>query len=181
MSKSVRRDLFLLASAENLDEMCDLYETIEGRRHPMTPPSTAHQRVLGNLFAQLARLARGMPYEVYLSMFEVRLDVQGQLNIVRPDIIVVDTSQVLDERGFSGIPALVVEVITVETALRDRREKLHLYEQAGIARYWVVDPVYLTLQEFTFGQNRSHDACGPDAWVKVDALDGSINLADVFL
>ena len=71
-----------MASAEKLDVPCGFYETIEGRQYPMTPPSTAHQRVVGNLFAQLARLARGMPYEVYLSTFEVRLDVAGQLNSV---------------------------------------------------------------------------------------------------
>ena len=93
----------------------------------------------------------------------------------------MDTRQALDERGFSGIPTLLVEVITVETALRDKREKLQLYERAGIPRYWVLDPLHLTLQEFIFGQNRSHEAYGPDAWVKVDPLEGSINLADVFL
>jgi|GEM_PF-4602362 len=60
-------------------------------------------------------------------------------SVVQPEILVCTSAQVTPER-IMGAPRLVIEVIAPLTALYDRREKLDLYENAGVREYLIVDP-----------------------------------------
>jgi len=48
-------------------------------------------------------------------------------------------------RFLEDIPILAVEILSPSTALRDLNTKFVRYERAGIASYWVVDPIELRL------------------------------------
>jgi Uma2 family endonuclease len=39
-----------------------------------------------------------------------------------------------------GAPALAIEVLSPHHSGRDRRHKLDLYGESGVAEYWIVDP-----------------------------------------
>ncbi len=43
--------------------------------------------------------------------------------------------------------------LSPESLARDQREKLHLYEQAGVLEYWIVHPVDKTVSIFRRGQD----------------------------
>ena len=44
------------------------------------------------------------------------------------------------DRGYEGVPKLIVEVISPSSVKRDRIEKRELYECMGVEHYWLIDP-----------------------------------------
>lgn len=55
-----------------------------------------------------------------------------------PDVIVCDDGG--DDRRLTGVPHLVVEVLSSNRSA-DTVRKLRKYAEAGVLRYWIVDPV----------------------------------------
>jgi hypothetical protein len=61
--------------------------------------------------------------------------------VVAPDLLFVSTGrkQLLSNRGITGAPDLVVEILSESSERRDRGAKRQLYARYGVARYWIVD------------------------------------------
>jgi len=117
------------------------HELIFGVHHVTPAPGSRHQRALREL---LIRLAATCPprLEVLPAPFAwVITDPAGTRHEVQPDLLVVtsgpDRARLEDE-----VPALVVEILSPGAAnrARDLEDKFALYEAAGVAAYWVVDP-----------------------------------------
>ena len=116
------------------------HELIDGAHHVTPSPATLHQRVVGNLYFLIrSHVERHGGGEVFLSPFDV---VFSFFDVVVPDLIVVTDAHRggLTEKHFRGAPDLIVEVSSPRTRGRDAGAKLALYERAGVAEYWVVDP-----------------------------------------
>lgn len=60
-------------------------------------------------------------------------------DVLQPDILVARRAAVT-ERDVSGVPLLVVEVLSASTRRRDLGDKLTAYRDAGCPAYWIVDP-----------------------------------------
>lgn len=60
-----------------------------------------------------------------------------------PDLQVITTDQreILQDTLVAGSPALVVEIISPESGVRDCGKKFIEYERAGIREYWIIDPI----------------------------------------
>jgi Uma2 family endonuclease len=60
---------------------------------------------------------------------------------VQPDLFVVRKAAGRRLRKWSdvGVPVLAVEVLSPSTASRDRGKKRRIYQEAGVAEYWIVD------------------------------------------
>lgn len=58
-----------------------------------------------------------------------------------PDLVFVsrEHSTRIGPKHLAGTPDLVVEIVSPESAARDRVTKLREYERAGIPEYWIVD------------------------------------------
>jgi Uma2 family endonuclease len=135
----------------------------DGRRHELldgailvTPsPGFAHQFVLMALI-DLLRPAVPTGLELIPGPFDVAL---AQRTVVVPDLLVAPRSQ-FTARDLPGVPLLVVEIRSPSTALIDRTTKRHLYEQAGVPSYWLVDPIEpsITVLQLVDGQysERAH-------------------------
>jgi Uma2 family endonuclease len=98
-------------------------------------PSKLHQRAVGNLYI----LLRGVcPAE--LEVFLAPTDYQPtRTRSLQPDLLVVSRSD--PGGGAVTTPlALAVEVLSPSSRSIDRLLKRELYEQAGVAQYWLVDP-----------------------------------------
>jgi Uma2 family endonuclease len=85
-------------------------------------------------FLQAHRVGRifSAPFDVVFSKFDV----------VEPDLLYVSNARqdVLTAQHVRGAPDLVVEIGSPGTRERDETIKRRLYEQSGVAEYWVVDP-----------------------------------------
>lgn len=77
--------------------------------------------------------------EVYPAPFAVNLDANDK-NWVEPDISVICDKNKLTDRGCSGAPDFIIEVVSPSSRKHDYSLKNALYSQAGVREYWIVDP-----------------------------------------
>jgi Uma2 family endonuclease len=124
------------------------HELIDGEHYVTPAPNLRHQAVLQNLnyllhgFVKEHRLGR---------VFFAPLDVVFTFHdVVEPDLIYVshERDSILTAANLQGAPDLVVEVLSPSTRRRDELLKRGLYERAGVAEYWVVDPVAETVKVY---------------------------------
>jgi len=61
---------------------------------------------------------------------------------VQPDVLYVspDRSDRIEEKGITGAPDLIMEIVSPSTSHRDVFDKKRLYEQTEVCEYWIVDP-----------------------------------------
>ena len=71
-------------------------------------------------------------------------DILSDNTAVQPDVVVI-AKVPIPEHGYIEGALLVVEVLSPSTALYDLNTKFKLYERAGVASYWVIDPVKLRM------------------------------------
>lgn len=164
-------------------------ELIDGEAVLMSPPSTVHQKISGELFRQLANFLEGKKCEVFSAPFGVRLfekDGDSPENVdtmVEPDISVICDRDKLDRYGCKGAPDLIVEILSPSTQRRDRLIKLELYQRAGVREYWLVSPEEQTVQVllFTNGLLLPRELYKKGDVAKVNVLEGCfLELEKVF-
>ena len=57
---------------------------------------------------------------------------------VVPDVLVVHDRKNLRDTYYCRIPKFVVEIVSPATVLHDRKDKLKIYQEAGVQEYWIV-------------------------------------------
>lgn len=117
-------------------------ELIEGRLSYQAAPSRIHQKVLNAVNNAIYNYikAKGGPCEVYPAPFAVKI-FEGRTTILEPDISVICDPEKLTDRGCSGAPDWVVEIVSPSSVSNDYIEKLQLYAEAGVREYWIVNPM----------------------------------------
>ena len=118
----------------------------------MSPtPTPSHQTIV----FRFARLIQDFTDEnqagkVFVSPLDV---VLSQHRVVQPDVFFISNGNkgIIQDR-IRGVPDLAVEVISPGTWKRDRVEKKALYEQVGIAEYWIVDPESRSIEVFALAK-----------------------------
>ncbi len=131
------------------------WELIDGVAYAMSPgPTTLHQSILGELFAQIHNFLIGHSCKVIPAPFDVRLNADKDDNtVVQPDISVVCDRSKLNEKGCKGAPDLVIEILSPASSSRDKVLKFNKYLEAGVREYWLVDPSDKTVMVFSFEEN----------------------------
>lgn len=116
-------------------------ELIDGQIYDMAPPSTTHQRICGRLHQAIANYIdrNNGNCEVFSAPFAVFLNKDSK-NYVEPDISVICAPEKLTDRGCTGAPDWIIEIISPGNPEHDYVRKLNLYLDAGVREYWIVDP-----------------------------------------
>ena len=122
-------------------------ELIDGQIYYMAAPSRIHQKILNAVNNTIFNYIRskGGPCEVYPAPFAVKLFSGDDRNVVEPDISVICDPNKLTDRGCTGAPDWIVEIISPTTASHDYIRKLNLYADAGVREYWIIDPIKKTV------------------------------------
>lgn len=119
-------------------------EYLNGEVFLLASPGMVHQIVSGNLFLQLSQSFIGKPCRVFAAPFDVVLPRAGtsDRNVCQPDLLIAcDFETQVDKKGrYTGIPSLVVEILSEATRTKDLFQKLQIYLRAGIREYWIVEP-----------------------------------------
>ncbi len=89
---------------------------------------------------------------VLVAPFDVRLP-RRLADPVEPDLIFFrkGNEPQSGDKLFTGVPDLVVEVLSPKTRRIDKGTKLEIYQEAGIPEYWLVDPLSRTVVTFRLG------------------------------
>ena len=116
-------------------------ELINGKFYDMAPPSRIHQRLVSKLTSAIDQYISDHhgSCEVYPAPFAVNLDADDK-DWVEPDVSVICDSNKLTDRGCSGAPDLVFEIVSPSSRRMDYNRKNTLYSDAGVREYWIVDP-----------------------------------------
>ncbi len=129
-----------------IDDIYDLpdgqrAELIDGEIYDMAPPSRRHQRFVMELSNAIHNFIKkkGGSCEVDIAPFAVFLNADDY-TYVEPDISVICDPAKLTEKGCSGAPDWIIEIVSPGSRRMDCMIKLFKYRSAGVREYWVVDP-----------------------------------------
>ncbi len=116
-------------------------ELIDGQIYFQAAPSRIHQEVLSFLHVEIANYIRSKndSCKVYPAPFAVKLFADKK-NIVEPDISVICDKNKLTDKGCTGAPDWIIEIVSPGNFRYDYIKKLNLYADAGVREYWIVDP-----------------------------------------
>ncbi len=113
-----------------------IYELIDGELISLPPATVFHQILRMEVVRALGVEA---PKGFLVSYAQSVL--VDRINEPRPDIVI------LRKKGADRTPVLaadvllVSEVISADSSVRDRQDKIELYARAGIPAYWIFDPL----------------------------------------
>lgn len=118
----------------------------------MSPtPTPSHQTIVMRLTFFLDAFVRSAKAgTVFVSPLDV---VLSEHRVVQPDVFFIsNANRDIIGNQIRGVPDLAVEVISRGSWKRDRVEKKALYEQVGIAEYWIIDPESRAIEVFALTQ-----------------------------
>ena len=131
-------------------------ELIDGQIYYMAPPSRIHQNLLFSISRVIADYIdqKGGSCEVDIAPFAVFLN-ENDKNYVEPDIAVICDPGKLNDRGCSGAPDWIIEIVSPASRKMDYFTKLFKYRTAGVREYWIVDPVKNLILIYNFDTSDS--------------------------
>ncbi|MBI5914930.1 MAG: Uma2 family endonuclease [Bacteroidetes bacterium] len=127
-------------------------ELLRGKIHKMAAPSRRHQGISFTIAREIAIALKHSPCKAYTAPFDVRLtrtkNNKQVKTVVQPDLCVICDITKLDDRGCSGAPELIIEIISPGNSKTEMKDKFELYQEAGVLEYWIVSPIEKTVQVF---------------------------------
>ena len=117
-------------------------EWVDGEVEMMAPVSVEHDdlvwwlRTVLRLYAQAKGLGSVHGPEVIVRLALIR---RKRL----PDVMFVskERASIVKTKKIDGVPDLIIEVVSLESAERDYLDKFEDYQRAGVREYWIVDPI----------------------------------------
>jgi Uma2 family endonuclease len=141
------------------------------------PPTERHQRILIWLAALLEFFTQDRDLgRVIAAPFEMRL--QDVPSSREPDILFVRSANLerLDGKRLNGPADLAIEIVSPDSATRDRRDKLAEYAAAGVTEYWLIDPRLgrYSFKAFVLSDEKVYEEIAPtlDGRITSTVVDG---------
>ena len=129
------------------------YQLINGELVQMAGATFGHQTFLLEMSAEMLVQTRVLdigtiviaPYDVHIDLF----------NTYQPDLLFVSHArrQILENRGITGAPDLVMEILSESTRRRDFNEKLPVYAANGVREVWIVNLEDATINVYSTGEH----------------------------
>lgn len=138
-------------------------EWADGEVIYLSPVSNRHDEIttflitLLNIYVKWKNLGR-----VFHEEFLVKLPGIGRSRL--PDIFFVASENADRVRNtyLEGAPDLAVEVVSLDSIDRDRREKRGEYARAGVREYWIVDPLENEVIFYRLSEKGKYKVVEPD-------------------
>ena len=152
--KSVKPKIYTEEDYYNLPENIRA-ELIDGELiYNQAAPSRKHQTILTKLLVSISNYidSKAGSCHVYPAPFAVKL-WEDRNTIVEPDISVICDEDKLTDRGCTGAPDWIIEIVSQGNPRHDYVLKLNLYNEAGVREYWIVDPAKESVWVYYFEES----------------------------
>jgi len=139
-----------------------LAEWVNGEIVMASPANLDHQNIAGFLYEVMKAFARMRQLGVIIQPpFQMRLTGSGR----EPDVIfVAEAHRDRIKRIYVDGPAdLAVEVVSPESAERDRQEKFAEYQEGSVSEYWLIDPDTRRAEFYQLGEDGRYRPIATDA------------------
>jgi Uma2 family endonuclease len=129
-----------------LPEDGNQYEIVGGVLELKPSPTTDHQRVIRQMDHVISDTCEST-YIMILSPIDVIL---SDKETRQPDLLMIHRSRadIVHKNGIYGPPDLVVELLSPNSAKRDRVMKLKSYAHLGVPEYWIADYEHQTIEQY---------------------------------
>lgn len=147
------KDAGTVKESSGFYDVPERYELIDGKRYDfLSSPRISHQVLVNQLCIMLDASCRAAGI-VITAPLDVHFDED---NMVQPDLVYIanETMSIIQGEAVRGAPDLLAEVLSPNTGRRDKQLKKELYARFGVREYWIVDPVYLTIDQFVLDGGR---------------------------
>ena len=139
----------------------DRIEIIGGKIYNMAPaPSRIHQQLISDISYELQHYIKrnNGSCKVYVAPFDVILinygeEANNSKNIVQPDISVICDKSKLTDKGCTGSPNMIIEVVSKFNPSNDYIRKAFLYEKYKVQEYWIVNPMKKNILVYNLTDN----------------------------
>lgn len=147
-------------------------ELIDGQFYYMASPSRIHQKLSGTIFRMIGNYIESNKgsCEAYYAPFAVKL-FDDSKTIVEPDISVICDRNKLTDKGCTGAPDWIIEIVSPSSSSHDYVKKLNLYMDAGVREYWIVNPQQQTILVYFFEEDIHVRQYTFDDTIKVNIYD----------
>lgn len=155
-------------------------ELIDGQIYYMAPPSRVHQRITAELCTVINNYIKSNngSCEVDIAPFAVFLNDDDK-NYVEPDISVICDKSKLTDKGCSGAPDWIIEIVSPGSRRMDYYTKLFKYRTSGVKEYWIVDPAKNRITVYNFETEDTGDYTFTDSINAGIYEDLSIDFSDI--
>ncbi len=116
-------------------------ELIDGHIYDMAPPTRRHQGLISELHYLIKDHIRknSGSCRIYPAPFAVKLNADDR-TCVEPDLSVICDPKKFTEKGCTGAPDWILEVVSPSSRRMDYSTKLFKYRTDRVREYWILDP-----------------------------------------
>jgi len=131
-----------------------LCELINNKLIMSPAPLIIHQQVLNQINIEISIFLKKNPIgKIFISPLDVYF---SDKDVFQPDIMFIGNSNldIIGKKGLLGAPNMVIEILSPSNSLLDYEEKKSVYEQFGVAEYFIVDPNTKSVDSFYLKDNK---------------------------
>jgi Uma2 family endonuclease len=147
----------------NIDQNTDeLLEYIDGIIYNQASPSQIHQTVALNLATEFNIFLKNKTCKPFIAPFDVILkdEKQEYPRKVIPDISIICDKTGLNASNYTGVPTLIVEILSPSNEAHDLITKMNLYQQFKVKEYWIVNPKIKTVSIYKINDEGFYEQFG---------------------
>ena len=148
------------------------YEVIKGDLYMSPAPRPIHQETLSALHVHLWQyVSEKKSGRLYFAPIDVNLP--GFTSPVQPDLLFIanEHTDIVKTNTIEGVPDFIAEVLSPGNPEHDRDVKFHIYAQAGVQEYWIVDPQLCMVDVFVL---RGHAYVQLDKFGREDTIQSEL-------
>lgn len=164
----------------------ELLEYIDGIVYNQASPSKTHQIVALNIATEFNIFFKNKQCKPFIAPFDIILKNENHKypKKVIPDISIICDKTGLSDANYTGVPTLIVEILSSSNESHDLVTKMNLYQHFGVNEYWIVNPKIKSVSIYKINSEGFYEQYGVykngEEFESATFKELKINLKEVF-